>query len=51
MSQLDDLNQAVDALDSSVKDLAGRVQPQDLQPVLDRVNAVKAEVDAIAPAA
>jgi transcriptional regulator of nitric oxide reductase len=49
MANLTDVNAALDALDQSVQDLAARVQPQDLQPVVDRVNNVKAEVDAVQP--
>jgi hypothetical protein len=51
MSQLEDVTQALDELDSSVQALAARVQPQDLSPVLEKVAALKAEVDNIAPAA
>jgi hypothetical protein len=51
IATLDDVNVSLDSLDQSVKDLSARVQPQDLQPVVDRVNQVKAEVDAIDPTA
>jgi hypothetical protein len=52
VASVDDVNASLDSLDQSVKDLAARIpQTQDLQPVVDRVNAIKAEVDQTAPAA
>ena len=51
MATLEDLNAALDSLDQSVRDLPARIPAaQDLQPAVDKVNAVKAEVDAINPA-
>lgn len=52
IATLDDVNASLDQLDQSVKDLAARIPAsQDLQPVVDRVDQIKAEVDQTAPAA
>lgn len=51
MANIGDLNAALNDLQASVDALPGRIQPpDDLQPQVDQVNAIKAEVDAIAPA-